>query len=428
MSVSNGLIINPVDALEVAGVLGTSGDLADVCTSSYVNIWAKYKPVKYTTKDTTGQLNSDKTWKSSASWWKGYDLKCGINVSSYSDLITMLTAWMGKSSYAWSDFWAYNPPTGGTYPYRLTDFNYYKHKSSNPDNDKPFPTYNMPTDIIRYYFDSQYTIGSSASIYSRTENNDYLLALDDIRVPQGAGNLDLASMYFSVAFIYNYSSSASNRLYAFQSTYWTFDELPDDPTKDGSYGYGIRMTPTFSPYSLQYNGDYLAFPFLSSERLWDTGVYTGTVTGNPIFLQNRSSYGGLFVPLPYAGKVITVSMQTASISLSLTVARTASGTLRYTLTAYNETTSQVYLPQSYLTYDTWVYPEDSQGSYDYQDGTEWTGTWGTGETAIAASGSVTLTKTINFTEYSNYGGYVTTVIRSSAGYISGTSYNFAYSV
>lgn len=411
---SSGLITAPVDQkADVQYVLtgSTSGSIAlsTLCKHANINRWAKYKPVRW-----SGDTRS-------STWYTAYNNGCGFIFSSgstiFTDLIDMVNAWIGKNGYAWESFWPYYPPDGSTYPYRLLDFNNYKHSAA-----KPWTTYNMPTDVVRYYYDGAYTIGAQASIYANPDTT-YALSVNDIKVPYGAGYLDMKSMYFAMAFVYNYGSSASNWQYAFQSTYcdWNTDATSD--THDGSYGKTIRMTPVFSTKSMPYNGSYLAFPFLSSTRLWDTGT---TGSGNPIILQYRSSYAGTFVPLPYNGIVTTVSSQTISIQLSLSLQRTGSGTLKLTMTARNTTSAQQTLYYSYITYSIWVYPKNSQGSPNYQDGHNYTSTWGTGSTTIAANGSVTSTITVNYTEYSGYGSYITATMTSSVGYISGASASLDY--
>ena len=412
MSNASGIISSPVNMkADVQYVLtgSTSGsvNLSALCTHANINRWAKYKPVKYA---------SDAPNRS-GEWWKAYNNGCGFEFNSgttlFTDIIDMINAWIGKSGYDWESFWPYVPPTGGTYPYRLLDFNNYKHLAA-----KPWTTYSMPSSITRYYMDGAYTIGSNASVYANTDTT-YALSVNDIKIPYGNGYMDMKSMYFGIAFVYNYTAAASSRQYAFQTCYcdWNTDATSD--THDGSYGKTIRMTPNFSTYSLPYNASYLALPFLSSIRFWDTGVYSGTAaSNNPVLLQTRTGWNTRCIPLPYAGIVTTVAQQTISIQLSLTAQRTASGTLLLTMVAKNKTSSTQTLYQSLITYDVWVYPKNSNG-VDYLNGHEYTATWGSSSNSIGGNGSVTLTKTINYTEYSPaYGGFITSRVYASVGYIS----------
>lgn len=377
--------------------------LSTLCKSTAINRWAKYKPVKYASTAPSR----------SGTWWKSVDNNCGISVSSYTTIKAMLNAWIAKTNYAWTDFWKYNPPTGGTYPYRELDFLNYCHKhTSGEDYDKPFSGFTVPATITRYSYDGKFVTDGMASTYKRGSGGTYLLSLADITV----SNVNLDNMYFAVAIIHNYT--ASNKSYAFQSCYMKFNQDATSDTHDNSYGKTVRMTPPFLSVSVNNNGSYLVLPFLSSIRLWDTGT---TSTSNPVMLASNNgalSSSGVFVPLPFAGKVVTVAQQTANIVLSLAIQRTSSGYLKMTITATNKTSSSQQLYQGNLTYDVWVYPRGADG-VDYYNGREYTATWGTATTTIAAKKSTTLTKTINYTEPSPaYGGYINAMIKTSVGTIS----------
>ena len=416
MANSSGIITAPVRQIaDVKTVLGESvNTLSGLCKSSKINRWAKYKPVKY----------ANVAPNRSGTWWQAYNMQCGIDIKSYSTISAMLTAWMAKTNYAWEDFWKYDPPTGGTYPYRLFDFNNYKHTSTNPDNDKPFPTYSMPDSVIRYFVDGNFVIGANASIYKRSSNNDYLLTFDDINVPSGAATVDLANMYFSMAFVYNYTS-ATNKQYSFQSTYCKFNVNATSDTHDDSYGKSVRMTPAFSNVSLLNNGDYLAFPFLSSVRLWDTG---SSSTSNPVYLASNNAAltaNGIYVPLPYAGKIITVSQQTIYFSTVLTATFSSSHVYTMTLKATNKTTSTKAIDYALITYTIYSYQADSSGNIDYQNPSVHTGTWGTSSANVNANATATTTKTVSIT-WSNYGGYIQASIQSSVGTVESASTSLDY--
>lgn len=128
MAVNNGLISYPVGVGEVCNTLGTNhADVGWVCSrGTLINKWAKYKPVIYPNLiNTYDQLNSNKTWKSTATWWRGTDGKCGLNATVYNREYDL--------TQGFESDWGYNPPTGGmAAPYRLIDFNYYNHKAQMP--------------------------------------------------------------------------------------------------------------------------------------------------------------------------------------------------------------------------------------------------------------------------------------------------------
>lgn len=129
MSYANGIVSAPVSISDVQSALGnTSGDLATLCTASSINMWAKYKPVKNSLIDTTGQWDlSNKVWKSSATWFQGVSpAVCGLipyETTSFANVKSNTTGG--------SNGWTYQRPTGGSSsPYRLTDFAMYNHNAS----------------------------------------------------------------------------------------------------------------------------------------------------------------------------------------------------------------------------------------------------------------------------------------------------------
>lgn len=121
MSVSNGKIVAPVSIADVKSVLGeSSNDLATLCKSSKINVWAKYKPTVY-----PAPFADD--------WYKAKDGNYGINITvengknNWKDLI-------GEYSKADNGYGnLYNRPTGGANaPYRLGDFRGY-FRDANPE-------------------------------------------------------------------------------------------------------------------------------------------------------------------------------------------------------------------------------------------------------------------------------------------------------
>lgn len=118
MSVSNGIIIAPVSIDDVKSVLGeSSNDLAILCKSPKINVWAKYKPTDYNATFTDN-------------WSKGKDGNYGLNitvdnrVSSWNALV----AEYSKDNNGYSNI--YKRPSGGaTSPYRLGDFRGYNHNA-----------------------------------------------------------------------------------------------------------------------------------------------------------------------------------------------------------------------------------------------------------------------------------------------------------
>lgn len=121
MSVSNGKIIAPVSIEDVKTVLGeTSNDLATLCKSSKINVWAKYKPTVY-----PSPFPDD--------WYRGGDGNYGLNITVDNKVSTVsdLVAQYSKTNNGYGNL--YKRPTGGSSaPYRLGDFRGYNH-NANPE-------------------------------------------------------------------------------------------------------------------------------------------------------------------------------------------------------------------------------------------------------------------------------------------------------
>lgn len=118
MSISNGKIIAPVSIEDVKTVLGeSSNDLATLCKSSKINMWAKYKPTIHPS------LFPD-DWYKAADGNYGFNIKIENAKHNWKDLV----AEYSKLNNGYGNF--YNHPTGGANsPYRLGDFCGYFHNA-----------------------------------------------------------------------------------------------------------------------------------------------------------------------------------------------------------------------------------------------------------------------------------------------------------
>lgn len=133
MAHSSGLITAPARLVEdVRSVLGFSPRsdgkyyLEDACLSSAINIWAKYKPVRLQTWDTSSQWDySNNRWKSSANWFHGMGNRIfGLTAYYNSNLEYVINAYDGGMNG-----WTYDRPNGY---YRLSDFAQYDHYAQAP--------------------------------------------------------------------------------------------------------------------------------------------------------------------------------------------------------------------------------------------------------------------------------------------------------
>lgn len=121
MALANGKITAPVSIDDLKNLFGEgSGDLATLCTSPKINVWAKYKPTVY-----PSPFPDD--------WYKAKDGNYGINITvengknNWKDLV----AEYSKANNGYGTL--YDKPTGGaSSPFRLGDFRGYFH-NANPE-------------------------------------------------------------------------------------------------------------------------------------------------------------------------------------------------------------------------------------------------------------------------------------------------------
>lgn len=173
MSYTNNIIEAPVGLADIVAALReNTADLGSLCQSKSINVWAKYKPVKNSEKEYESQLDTARTgWADTATWWKGYNGQCGIDLGTYltSDLTADdMAAW-------WKGAWKHDAPTGtGDYPwYRQEDFLKYKR-----DAVSPFGTLTSRPDPAEKYYQ-----GGSKLTWVITPHSpaDGELAFKDIR-------------------------------------------------------------------------------------------------------------------------------------------------------------------------------------------------------------------------------------------------------
>ena len=134
----------PVSIYDIQQVLGANNNsIGNLCTNSRVNMWAKYKPVRWANMDTRSALASGgTTWDPNAvdAWWKANDGGYGLGYPSViipygttnglHDALNTLATYMDKSANGWE----YLKPRGYYYNehYRFADFIGYNHQAARP--------------------------------------------------------------------------------------------------------------------------------------------------------------------------------------------------------------------------------------------------------------------------------------------------------
>ena len=119
------LITKPIDTTDIAAALGmTSGDVGTLCTSEEINIMAKYKPIKFAKW-------SELTERDIISAHDPADnIFFGIKVTGTTNGVFDPTI----AEFHNARFTYIRPEGGAASPYRMTDFNNYKHDAKpNPN-------------------------------------------------------------------------------------------------------------------------------------------------------------------------------------------------------------------------------------------------------------------------------------------------------
>ena len=229
MSIVNGIIQAPVTIADVKTTLGeTSNDLAALCRSDKINMWAKYKPVELNKPFTSDEFDfENRKWRDNATWYRGADFEgvgiCGIKIA-HSSTLQSLTELYDKGQSNWS-----RVKVGSTFacPYRLSDFVGYKHAATAPFK-RPFVT-------------------------SKTNENGSVFATMMIKNLDTENELTMPEFgKLSEAYLGLALKDAAGRLVYFMTT--------DKPLKNG--GVNVEMQGiAFAP------GDYKAYLFLCSAVL-----------------------------------------------------------------------------------------------------------------------------------------------------------------
>lgn len=229
MSIVNGIIQAPISIADVKTMLGeTSNDLATLCKSDKINMWAKYKPVELNKPFTSDEFDfTNNHWRDNATWFKGADFEgvgiCGIKIA-HSSTLQSLTELYDKGQSNWS-----RVKVGSTFacPYRLSDFIGYKHAATAPFK-RPFIT-------------------------SKTNENGSVFATMMIKNLDTENELTMQEFgKLSEAYLGLALKDAAGRLVYFMTT--------DKPLKNGGVNFEMQGI-AFAP------GDYKAYLFLCSAVL-----------------------------------------------------------------------------------------------------------------------------------------------------------------
>lgn len=309
MSNANKVINAPVrTSADVASVLGVaSNNVGYLCSNKHgqINKWSRFKPVHIAGGDSPNR---------NGEWWKGTLGTCGLTpvyVRDYHDIPSCFTDKLKKSG------WDYTPPSGtSSSPYRLADFNKYKH-----DAMPPFAGMTV-TDkcAVGKNFNATFTIGLQTSDKTIAGS----ISMDDIKAADGVGNL--GDYYYGViitdkngnfklratanktdpqitfALTSNFAVGQTYNVYPFLSKY----EMPLNQTSDPSNNY-VYPIPCVTPktFNVVSATEYAGID-IQINATWDLSN-NGVTVNVTVSSEQAITVNGGYVWLKYDGSATTAS-------------------------------------------------------------------------------------------------------------------------
>lgn len=235
MSVSNGIITapeNPKEVYELLEVAQKDGwwDVGYICSNTHgkINKWSRYKPVHIAN---AFGVDMDSLW------YRGTDLNCGLVPVVTSSISAIVDSYdNGESDWAYYPPWGYR---GGSVcsPYRLTDFEKYKHNAEAPISNFTYP-------------------GKVEEKKTFSCNIMEMIAIDNEQEYKKPGGLTLKEISISGESVGDWYKGAVVTDTSGSVMFFAAGKKLDD----GTYGHGF---PTFNASSLKLNSDYHIYPFLS---------------------------------------------------------------------------------------------------------------------------------------------------------------------
>lgn len=255
--VTNGKVTAPINIEDAYDALGIapSGmyDVAEVCTSSKINKWAKFKPIKHSA------LGDIEAYRKGLGY--GIVMLTNINPSN------IASAYASQQTTERLNGWVYDKPTGGSSsPYRLPDFDGYNHNAAV---------------IVTQYAMTNEEVGNAAG-YSVSVSMFFKEVAD--------GQLtiaDLAEGWYLGLMLYQSSTSY----------YYVTSNNPITQANISEMGFYATLSTQNMPA-----GEYTMFPVLcSSPCVWDGNVLTEYANARP------SSQVFATIPTTQSRKQVVVS-------------------------------------------------------------------------------------------------------------------------
>ena len=321
------IIVDPEGVGEVCGVLGTNhADVVWVCSrATLINKWAKYKPVKNTENNYQSQLITSGTnknkWQSGATWWKAYNEKFGLIVSSYNTGNDLQANWDSNWVY---DAITINSSNVASHWCRLTDFNYYDHNAT------PFVSITAPS--------VYYTNGSGGlQINFYFNSSDYQLTVTDFANAGFWIKTNPQRIYCGALVAYGSSSYANcNKAWATNS-----HPIGTENMSGSDEGFGLWNRVVIIPKAQMPSSStnfMTIYPFIVAEEQYNSATSSTTDAGF------GSQVGKGVVPCPVTPLSLTAKASSISgsfVANSIVCKALGSGggfevTFNYTVTGYGD--------------------------------------------------------------------------------------------
>lgn len=204
-----------------------STDIGTLCSSSKINKWSKFKPVKY------AGINSN--------YWKATDGNCGLSIPTANSITTLTN--LVNTGVTWN----YDKPTGGaTSPYRLGDFRGYNHSAESP----------IAVDVP----ETAYQSNGSIQVSMFLNEDDYTVKLSDI---------DSIKNTFLGAYLVGTNGTTGARMITATSPLIngvTYVDIPISDLSFGNYYIYPLLSDTVNTSTLSIPGGVIYYPLDSVNK------------------------------------------------------------------------------------------------------------------------------------------------------------------
>lgn len=270
MPYNNGKITAPVEDNDIKTAVSNASSYLNVLISSgIINMWAKYKPVAWSDKDTRSALTPGaKTWNPSTAaanqWWKANDGSFGLGfaaakvdisspaTSGATQMINALKSLLAKVDGG-SNGWVYFRPSGGSIaPYRYIDFIEY-------NSNAPIPIRSVSADDVEASASSEYSVFVKMFRSAMTD-----IATRDYIIPE---DLTSITLYTAIAIFKQNGNTYDPIAWVSDGTVWEGMGINSSSGSDGIQNASTMDNDQYVIAKLKDGQTYYALPFFATKVL-----------------------------------------------------------------------------------------------------------------------------------------------------------------